>query len=123
MGAIVIDQGHKRFHLQWSLVHKDKMHERYKITPIANPDKFIIIENNRPFLGELKGLKRRRIDWKQVEGPIIGERTFRMIIEQIDKPAERKGRNFPLILPKAVPNPKRNKPGGTGWGERQMGKE
>jgi hypothetical protein len=121
MGAIVVDMGHKRFHLQWSLVHKDKMHERYKITPLANPDKHIIIENNRPFIRELKALKSRRIDWKQVEGSNISERTLRIIIEQIDKPAQGKSRNFPLILPKSVPNPKRDKPGRDGWGKRQMG--
>jgi hypothetical protein len=120
MGMIVVDMGHKRFHLQWSLVHKDKMHERYKITAQANPDKFIIIENNRPFIRELKGLKRRRIDWKQVEGRSISERTLRIIIDHIDKPAQGKARNIPLILPKSVPNAKRNKPGGAGWGERQM---
>jgi hypothetical protein len=66
MPEVIIDHGFKRFHLTWVMIYKDKMVERYKITPPANTDKYMIIENNRSFIREVKGLKKRRIDWKLV---------------------------------------------------------
>jgi hypothetical protein len=120
MPEIMIEQGYKRFHLKWELIHKDKMVERYKITPPANPDKYLIIENNRPFIREIKGLKKRRIDWKQVEGPTKSERTLQMIIDQIENPTKPKKYTSPSTLPRSVPNPKKkDKPGGPTLGERR----
>jgi hypothetical protein len=119
MPEIIIDQGYKKYHLNWELIHKDKHIERYKITPVANPDKYMIIENNRPFIREVKGLKKRRIDWKLVEGPNTSDRTLQSIIDQIENPAKPKKYTGPSTLPRSVPNPKRNKPDGPNMGERR----
>jgi hypothetical protein len=119
MPEIIIDQGYKKFHLNWEMTHKDKMVERYKVTPVANQEKFMIIENNRPFIQEVKGLKKRRIDWKLVEGPNISDRTLQAIINLIENPVKIKKNTAPAILPRSVPNPKRNKPDGPSLGERK----
>jgi hypothetical protein len=117
MPEIIIDQGYKRFHLTWEMIHKDKNVERYKITPPANPDKFMIIENNRPFIREVKGLKKRRIDWKLVEGAAISDRTLQSIIDQIENPTRQKKNSPPAYFTKTR-IPKRDKPDGPNLGER-----
>jgi hypothetical protein len=100
-------------------VHKDKKVERYKVIPPANHDKYMIIENNRPFIREVKGLKKRRIDWKLAEGPNISDRTLQAIINQIEAPKMPQKKRGPSILPRSVPNPKKkDKPHSPSLGER-----
>jgi hypothetical protein len=119
MPEIIIDQGYKKYHLNWELIHKDKNVERYKITPIANPDKYMLIENNRPFIREVKGLKKRRIDWKLVEGPNVSDRTLQSIIKQIETPLKPEKPSKAITFPKSIPNPKKkDKPDKPNLGER-----
>jgi hypothetical protein len=118
MPEIIIDQGYKKYHLNWEMIHKDKNIERYKVTPMVNPDKYLLIENNRPFIREVKALKKRRIDWKLVEGPRVSDRTLQSIIDQIENPTKPKKYTRSSTFPKSSPNPKRNKPDGPTLGER-----
>jgi hypothetical protein len=119
MPEIIIDQGYKKYHLKWQLIHKDKKVERYKITPISNPDKYMIIENNRPFNREVKGLHKRRIDWKKTEGPTISDRTLQNIIDQIENPTKPKKYMHQSLLSKSVQNSKRIGKDGPTLGERR----
>lgn len=86
MQEIIIQQGFKRFHLTWQLIHKDEVCERYKITPVANPEKNLILENNRPLIRGRYKLKKRKIDWKVIEGPNMGPKTVQQIISAIESP-------------------------------------
>jgi hypothetical protein len=51
MLEIIIDQGYKKYHLNWELIQKDKNIERYKVTIMPNSDKYMIIGNNRHLEG------------------------------------------------------------------------
>jgi hypothetical protein len=67
----------------------------------------MIIENNRPFIRELKGLKKSRIDWKPVDGPNLIDRILQSIINQIEasvNPAKKSGSSTFL---RSIPNPKK----------------
>ena len=98
MPEIKISQGYKKFHMVWQLIQKDQKCERYKITPRDNPDKFMIIENNRPLIRGFYRLKKRRIDWKVVEGPTINNKTLEQIIKAIEAPPAKPIKKIPLVI-------------------------
>ncbi len=62
---------------------------RIKVTPLANPDKYIILKNNEPLIRGKYKLKSRRIDWKLVEGD-MRKSAMEMIIEAITNPSSPK---------------------------------
>jgi hypothetical protein len=67
----------------------------------------------------VKGLKRRLIGWKLVEGPNISDRIVQAKINQIEKPTKPMKYTGSAILPRQVANPKKkDKPDGPSLGER-----
>jgi hypothetical protein len=119
MPEIVITQGYKRFHLLWEQIHQDQRCRRIKVYPVANPDKYLILENNEPLIRVKLQLKHRRIDWKLIEGPQMNKSTLDRIIREIEHPTKEE-----RITPLPVPTPydrKKNRPSGPLLGERNKG--
>ena len=85
MTEFTLLQDGKTYHLVWELIHKDKRVERYRITPQANPKLEIILENNRPFIREVKKLKHKPIFWKQVGGETMRDKVLEAIIRKIEE--------------------------------------
>jgi hypothetical protein len=82
---ISIKQGSRVFHLLCEQIHKDKRVQRYKIWAKNDPDKYLILENNKPLIRDKLKLKERRIDWTLIEhtGPPISNSTLESYIYAI----------------------------------------
>lgn len=100
---IIINQGFKIFHLQVQLIHSDQRCERYKVFPPQDPDKYFIIENNKPLIRGVYKLKKRRIDWKKIEGQNISPKTLEEIYRKIESPEKKQK---PFVIPPPL-NPDR----------------
>jgi hypothetical protein len=87
---ITIRNGSLIYHLLCEQIAKDRMKEQYKVWNPKTPETFLILENNRPFIREVKKLKTRRIDWKVRQSPRpISDRTLEQYILAIEQ------HNFP----------------------------
>ncbi len=84
---ILVKTGTIRYHLICRLWYADKVKEQYRVHPKENPEKYYLIQNNRPFIRG-KGLKQRRIDWKLLEGTISNKYIFDQIINLIQERIE-----------------------------------
>lgn len=62
------------------VIHTDKISERIKV---SGRNRSIIIQSNRPLLLS-KGLKRRRVDWKLVEGNMNSPFVLGLIYEEVE---------------------------------------
>ncbi len=87
MNQLILNQGNIRYMLSWELLHQDNRCKRIKVWPAKNPDLFIVLENNEPLIRG-KGLKKRRIDWKQIEGPTRSQATIDQIVKEITNPSK-----------------------------------
>jgi hypothetical protein len=82
---ISIKQGSRVFHLLAEQIFVDSRIQRYKIWPEKDPDKYVILENNKPLIRDKKKLKNRKIDWKVIEhtGPEISKSTSEQYVHAI----------------------------------------
>jgi hypothetical protein len=118
MPEIIIQQGHKRFHLNWELVHQDHRCKRFKVYPPANPEKYLILENNEPLIRGKYHLKHRRIDWEYKEGEKLRDKTLNAIIQGItSSTSTERGDDTPVPQLKTY-NKKKNPPSRPTLGER-----
>lgn len=65
------------------LIRADRNFEYFKIYNPKNPDRHIIIRGNRPML-QSRGLKKKPIDWRLVEGHIKNKSTYERTLEAIN---------------------------------------
>jgi len=65
------------------LTYEDKAVERYKVHARNNAGKYIMLQNNRPFLRS-KNLKYKRLNWKVLEGEIKNRSALDSVIEIIE---------------------------------------
>lgn len=66
--------------------------ERYKIMARDNPDKYIVLENNRPLLRKKYLLKKKALSWKVKIGSPTNTYALNDLISQIEyhiEPPER----------------------------------
>jgi hypothetical protein len=63
------------------VIHTDKISERIKV---SGRNRSIVIQSNRPLL-QSKGLKRRRVDWKLVDGNMNSPFLLGLIYEEVEK--------------------------------------
>jgi hypothetical protein len=79
--AFTIGNRYQTFHLTWELLPTDPRRriERYKIATLKDPEKYIILENNRPLIRGKYKLKNRRIDWNQVYGQMSAHNVEKII--------------------------------------------
>jgi hypothetical protein len=54
--------------------------ERFKISGMKHS--FIMLQSNRPYL-RLKGLKRKKIDWKLIEGTVHNASALEMLLNEM----------------------------------------
>jgi hypothetical protein len=82
---ISIKQGSRVFHLLAEQIFVDTRVQRYKIWPEQDPDKYVILENNKPLIRNKLKLKNRKIDWKVIEhtGPAISKSTIEQYVHAI----------------------------------------
>jgi hypothetical protein len=78
-----IRTGSRTYKLTCELVSRTKAKEVFKIFPTANPDKFILIEGNRPLLRS-KGLKTKGIKWNVIQGEVSYPQNLAAAIKQIE---------------------------------------
>jgi hypothetical protein len=83
---------------------------------VANPDKYLILENNEPLIRVKLQLKHRRIDWKLIEGPQMNKSTLDRIIREIENPTKPPAMMPPP--PAAVKSRKKGGSPGISWSER-----
>jgi hypothetical protein len=57
---IIIQQNYKNYHLKVDLILSDQRKEQYKVYPPKDPDKYFIIENNKPLIRGLYRLKKAK---------------------------------------------------------------
>jgi hypothetical protein len=100
---IIINQGYKRYIMSVELILKEDVCEQYKVYAAENPNKYLLLENNRPLIRERYKLKKRRIDWKQIAGKTVSVKTREEIIRKIETPDIEQ----PLIIPKPTKNRKK----------------
>lgn len=79
--TINIGMDRKKIRLRVARVHLDERIEHFKVT---GRNGNILIESNRPLFRN-KGLKYRRIDWKQIEGKNLSSHILEMICAEIQK--------------------------------------
>ncbi len=115
MSNIIIKQGSRIYYLQYELTHKDNRVQRFKVWPVKNPDLFIVLENNEPLIRG-KGLKKRRIDWKQIEGPQRSQATIDQIVKEITNPTKPQK---DIIYPSTTYNRKKKPGDQTTLGDRK----
>lgn len=123
MASFTISQHGKTFHLTWELLDKDKRRERFKVTPRDNPTLFIILENNWPFIREVKKLKYKPIQWKQVEGPEMSPQTLKDIIKNIESGGREQDHQLPPTPTIPRGRKKKDGPPGKSLGERNQNPE
>jgi hypothetical protein len=82
---LAIKQSSRIFHLLAEQVFVDTNVQRYKIWPEKDPDKYVILENNKPLIRNKLKLKNRKIDWKVIEhtGPKISKSTIEQYVYAI----------------------------------------
>jgi hypothetical protein len=82
---ISIKQGSRVFHLLADQIFVDTRVQRYKIWPEKDPDKYLILQNNKPLIRNKLKLKSRKIDWKVIEhtGPKINKSTIEQYVHAI----------------------------------------
>jgi hypothetical protein len=80
-----IQQGSTVFHLLADQIFVDTRVQRYKIWPLKEPDKYLILENNKPLIRNKLKLKNRKIDWRIIEhtGPKISRSTVQQYVNAI----------------------------------------
>jgi hypothetical protein len=108
MPEIIITQGFKCYHLVWEPIHQDLRCRRFKVYPVANPDKYLVLENNEPLIRKYS--KTRRVDWKQVEGEQLRQSTLERIIREIEH-LTKEERKTPLIAATTYDRKKNRGPG------------
>ena len=62
--------------------------EQYKIWSQKKPDKFIIIQNDRPLIRKKYNLKTKKINWKVIQGRITNQKSLKDVIEMIESAIE-----------------------------------
>lgn len=82
---ITISTGTIKYQLCVSLVDADTTSERFKVFPKTNPDKFIIIQSNRPLLRNKYKLKHKPITWTIKEGEVKDNRNYQQLIKRLEQ--------------------------------------
>jgi hypothetical protein len=101
------------------LIETGKGFERYRITPKGNPDRYIIIQNNKPLIRGKLGLKHKPLTWTLKEGEVKDQRNYEKMIKEIEKVLEppapkKKGSTLPDRIPSTKNERKlKGKEGGT----------
>ena len=75
--------GSRTYRLTAELIYEDKDVERYKVWARKNTSKYIMLQNNRPFL-KSKNLKDKRFNWKVLEGEITNRSALDKVIEILE---------------------------------------
>jgi hypothetical protein len=83
--SIAIKQGSRLFHLLAEQIFVNARVQRYKIWPVEDPKKYLILENNKPLIRNKLKLKNRKIDWTVIEhtGPKISKGTVQQFVNAI----------------------------------------
>src|SRR5688572_25815004 len=85
---VTISTGSINFLLHVEQIATGKGFERYKVTPKNNPDKYILIQNNRPLIRFKLGLKHKPLTWTVKEGEIHNEKYYQQLLRRIEEALE-----------------------------------
>lgn len=66
------------------LIYEGESVERFKIWAKNNPDKFIVLQNNRPLIRKKYLLKTKRITWKVIQGSVTNIKALEDVIAMIE---------------------------------------
>lgn len=76
--------GSRTFKMCCERIEKGKEIEKFRIYPLHNPRKKVILQNNRPLVRDKLKLKTKRYTWKVLEGDIRNQRALDQTIEIIE---------------------------------------
>jgi hypothetical protein len=62
--------------------------ERFKISAMTNPDKFIILENDRPLIRDQYRLRHKRLHWTVKAGSVRNQFMLSRVTELIEEHLE-----------------------------------
>ena len=85
---VTISTGSIKFLLHVEQIATGKGFERFKVTPKNNPDKFVIIQNNRPLIRTKLGLKHKPLTWTVKEGEIHNEKYYQQLLRRMEEVLE-----------------------------------
>jgi hypothetical protein len=116
-----ISNGTLTYHLHIEKISSCTSFETFKVTPKQNPDKYIIIQNNRPLLRIKYKLKTKPLNWVLLEGTVNNQRNYEKLIKSIEEILEPKEvKSKPLFFQPHHPSNRKKRPkGGTTLGDRQ----
>lgn len=85
-----IKSGSRTFHLRCERLLVSEVMERFKVSALSNPGKYIILENDRPLIRDVYRLKHKSLRWTVKEGSVrnyfmLG-RVTEMIEEKLEQP-------------------------------------
>lgn len=82
---ITLSTGTIQYILRVRLIEHGQGYEHYKVTPKNNPDKYLVIQNNRPLIRKKLKLKYKPLTWTIKEGTINNNRNFNQLIKKIEQ--------------------------------------
>lgn len=98
---ITLSTGTIQYLLHVALIEKGPGFERFKVTPKNNPEKVLIIQNNRPLIRKKLQLKHKPLTWSIKEGSVNNNRNYEQLIKKIelvlDPPSEIIKKSEPYI--------------------------
>ncbi len=81
---IAIKQVSRMYRMIVEAIGQSDSLEQFKVSPINNPGKFVVLQTNRK-LFHGKGLKNRKGQWKVLKGSIRTESSLKDTIRAIDE--------------------------------------
>jgi hypothetical protein len=78
--TIKLNVGGNNYWLKIQQEYVSEQIERFKISGLKH--NYIMLQSNRPYL-RLKGLKRKKIDWKLIEGTVHNTSALEMLLKEM----------------------------------------
>jgi hypothetical protein len=89
-----LQQGFTNYRMTVELIYTGDTVERYKVHARNNPDKYIILQNNRPLLRKKYFLQTKKLTWKCTEGTINNVTALNEVIKIIEDWIEPRHRGY-----------------------------
>jgi hypothetical protein len=119
---IIISTGSIKYLLHVERIAIGKGFERFKVHPKENPEKFIVIQNNRPLIRQRLHLKHKPLTWTLKEGEVKNEKYYQQLLQKINEVLEPPPSLKPTggyIGTTKPTNRKKRPPGNSTLGERK----
>lgn len=83
--SVIISTGNIPHELQVQFLDRGLVFEKFKVFATSNPNKFIILQNNKPLIRDIYKLQQGQFTWTVVSGNTKNERNFKQIVRKIEE--------------------------------------